>query len=317
MNLKKSLNKEDVRAAAMAVGADIVRFASAEPVDDEARARYQRWIERGDHATMDYLERYQDVRDDPRLLLDGARTLIVCLFNYHTLDATRRDASRHPLIAEYTVGRDYHEVIKARLFQLAARLEETYGGEYRPCVDTAPLRERYWAARAGAGFIGLNNQLTVPGRGSHFFIGTLVTTLQIEADDRADDDNAGGCRGCGRCVAACPTHALRGDGTLDARRCLSFLTIESRDDLPADITPGRRLYGCDQCRLACPHEQAGAADYTTIAEFRPTDEVLSLTDADWASMTPSRFRKLFGHSAMRRAGLQRILKTLSRLAPSK
>jgi epoxyqueuosine reductase len=287
-------------------GADLVGITDAGAIPDATADSYRRWIADGCHASMHYLDRYHDVRDDARLLLDGARSLIVCLFNYRTICGAR--PSDRPLVAEYALGRDYHEVVRQRLWALAAELAATYGGEYRPCVDTAPLRERYWAARAGLGFIGRNCQLTVPGRGSHFFIGTLVTTLDIDSDTPLTADYCGTCR---RCVDACPGHAIDGKGHLDARRCLSYLTIESRDPLPEGTDIGMHLYGCDDCRLACPHERDN--DLTDIAEFAPNPTLTAMTANDWQDITPGEYRRLTRHSAMSRASLAKILSTLQTL----
>ena len=299
-----------IRNMALEQGASLAGFARADSVSDTAAGQFRRWIDRGCHADMRYLDRYHDVRDDARQLLDGARSLIVCLFNYHTLAEPRRDDV--PAIAEYALGADYHEVVRERLWQLASILKEQYGGEYRVCVDTAPLRERYWAWRAGLGFIGRNSQLTVPGRGSHFFIGTLVTTLDILPDSPLEGDFCGDCR---RCVDACPVGALSGDGTVDARRCLSCVTIESRDDTPGGINIGNHLYGCDDCRLACPHERAD--DLSDLPEFAPDRRLLTMTADDWRDMSAADFKRLTRHSAMSRVKLAKVLSTLKTISTAK
>lgn len=285
----EDIDKEVLRRMALELtGADFVGIVRPAEVDDEAERIREQWLKAGRHASMDYLERYPDVRHDPRLLLDGAQTMILALFNYANGGMTP------PLIAEYALGRDYHLEVKERL----TRLGKALGGNFRAVVDTAPLRERYWAARAGLGVIGLNNQLIVPGHGAHFFIGTLLWTGNFSGDD----DQALGeteCTKCGRCVRACPGKALDGHGGLDARRCLSYLTIESREPIPADIDAGGRLFGCDVCRLVCPMENR--SDRTRIEAFAARPDVVALTVEDFAEMTPERFSGLFSGSAVKRA----------------
>ncbi|MDE7389160.1 MAG: DUF1730 domain-containing protein, partial [Muribaculaceae bacterium] len=214
-----------VRRLAAEVGAVACGVAEAAPVSPEAIEIYSRWIADGRHADMDYMTRYPDVRSDPRLLLEGARSLIVCAFSYFT------DEPFGLPVALYARGRDYHEVVRERLSALASRLTETYGGTTRVCVDTAPLRERHWAIRAGIGIQGLNNQIIVPGAGSYVFLGTILWTQPLEPTPPL---SAAHCGRCGRCVEACPAKALSADGSaLDARRCLSYLTIEHSGAFPA------------------------------------------------------------------------------------
>lgn len=286
-------------------GAVAAGFAAAGPVSPEAALRFDRWIAAGRHAGMDYMTRYPDIRRDPRLLLDGARTLIVSAFNY---TPARRQPQGAPRIADYALGLDYHEVIRTRLTAAADRLTALYGGTTRVCVDTAPLRERYWATRAGIGFIGLNNQLIVPGIGSRVFIGTILWTGRAEPDSPCTAT----CHGCGACVKACPAGALHPDGSgVDARRCLSYLTIEHRGPLPEGMSTGGRLYGCDACQDACPYNDTPVP--TGIAEFTPSDDLLALTAADVAAMDTARFRTLFRYSAISRAKLAGLHRTLPHL----
>ncbi len=239
----------DIRREVFAAGAYACGVVCALPVAEEVVARYEGWLADGNAGNMDYLRRYGEVRRDPRLLLDGegAHTLIVTLFAYQ--DDVHL-AAGVPYIAHYALGQDYHDVLRRRLKAVVGKIRPRFGGKWRVCVDSAPLMERYWAARAGLGVIGDNGCLIVPGVGANFFIATIVTTAQLPTDDPVEDTPH--CLGCGRCVRACPTGALHSDGSVDARRCISYLTIESHDDIPADIPTGNSLYGCDVCRRACP-----------------------------------------------------------------
>jgi epoxyqueuosine reductase len=272
--------KRQLRQWAVDAGADFCGFTRIANVSDDAVAAYRNWIAQGRHGTMAYMERYDDVRTNPALLLDGAQTLMVCLFNYHT-NALRTPCA--PRIADYALGTDYHDELRARLAPVAQKMQETYGATSRVCIDTAPLRERYWAAQAGLGFIGRNNHLIVPGH----------APLQHC-----------GCGTCRACIEACPTGALIGDGSCNTSRCLSYLTIENRDDLPRDINLAGNIYGCDICRLACPHNRFAVS--TRIEAFQPRPAVLALTLADWLTMSPEQYRLIFKGSAIKRAKLAHL-----------
>lgn len=331
----------DIRREVFAVGAYACGVVRAMPVTAEAVARYDEWLADGNAGNMDYLGRYGEVRRDPRLLLDGegARTLIVTLFAYQD---NVHPAEGVPYIAHYALGQDYHDVLRRRLKTIIGQLRPRFGGKWRVCVDSAPLMERYWAARAGLGVIGDNGCLIVPGVGANFFIATIVTTAQMPTDDPVEGTSH--CLGCGRCVRACPTGALRGDGSVDARRCISYLTIESHDDIPADIPTGNTLYGCDVCRRACPlaccktdigqgrqlehsehsenlesseHSSVStsgkfAETMTVLPEFTPDSRLLSMTVADWRALDDEGYAALIAHSAMRRVSLDKLRSTLRR-----
>lgn len=285
-------------------GATAIGIADAGPVALSTVEAYNRWLSQGRHGTMEYLARYGDIRRDPRLLLDGARSLIVAAFNYMP---PRRQPDGVPRFADYALGLDYHEVLRERLGRLATAIRDRWGGDTRVCVDTAPLMERYWAVQSGLGFVGRNSQLILPGRGSRFFIGTVVTTTHF----RRDTPCTLTCGDCGRCAAACPGGAITPDGNcaaFDARRCLSYLTIEHRGPLPAGLRLGCRIYGCDACQDVCPHNRHAVP--TDIPEFLPRPSLLALTAPAIASMTPEQFSTIFRHSAVKRtklAGLQRNL----------
>ncbi len=284
-----------------AVAAGVAELCEVEP---EAEELYRQWIAEGKHGEMSYMERYQDVRHDPRLLLEGARSIIVAAFSYYTPALYDGDMGGKRLKwARYALGRDYHEEVRERLSQVATAITEATGAQCRVTVDTAPLRERYWAVKAGVGFIGVNNQLIVPGAGSWCVLGEIITTLELEPDAPCTSS----CDGCMKCVRACPGHALDGKGGLDARKCMSYLSIEYRGDDVPDF--GDRIYGCDICQEVCPHN-AGAAP-TRIDGFRPRPEILALTRERIAHMEQSEFSCIFSHSAIKRtklAGLVRNLK---------
>ncbi|MDE5673379.1 MAG: DUF1730 domain-containing protein, partial [Duncaniella sp.] len=214
----------EIKRLLKAAGAFKSGIALAGEVDADRMADYDRWLSEGRHASMAYLEKYTDIRRNPALLLPGARSVISSVFNYWW------GRSDGPLQwASYALGDDYHDVVRARLQSVADMIVNQTGAECRVCVDTAPIPERYWAVKSGIGFIGLNRQLIVPGAGTHFFLGEIVTTLPLTPDQ----PETGNCGECRRCLSACPGGALSPEG-LDANRCLSYLTIEHRGDLPPE-----------------------------------------------------------------------------------
>lgn len=283
-------------------GAVAVGVAKAEPVTAQDEQLYLDWIAQGKHGEMDYLDRWHDVRRDPRLLLDGAKSVIMAAFRYP--GSQEVTGNEGPLRwARYALGKDYHEVVRERLTHTAHQISETTGAACRVTVDTAPLRERYWAQRAGIGYMGLNGQLIVPGAGSWVVLGGIITTLELQPDKPA----TGTCLGCMKCVMACPGQALNGNGSVDARRCMSYLTIESRNPDALDgIDLKGRVYGCDVCQEVCPMN----IDVTgnIIDEFTPRKEIIALSRDRIASMEQADFSRIFSHSAIKRtklAGLRR------------
>lgn len=296
-------NKGLVLAEAFRLGAVAAGCAEAAPLDGSAAARYRRWIASGAHGTMDYLARHAGLRDDPRTLLPGARTVISLAFPYRP-----PGGYHHPWIADYALGRDYHTVLRERLNRLAAYIFCNFGAQSRPCVDSAPIAERYWAERAGLGHIGMNGQLIVPGVGSGVFLAELVTTLQLVPDAPL----AGDCGRCGACLSACPGRAIQSDGSFDARRCLSYLSIEHRGSLPAGAPPlGIHIYGCDECQRVCPHNRCEPPE--PLPEFTPDRRLLAIDIDTVKNLTKGDWRRLSGGSAMRRVTLSQILRNYLQL----
>lgn len=275
-------------------GAIAVGVAEAAPVDRAERELYSSWLSAGGHASMEYMERYADVRSDPRLLLDGARSIVAAAFSYFT---PRNCGTGGLKWARYALGNDYHDELRLRLGQVATAITDATGHACRVCVDTAPLRERYWAVRAGLGFVGRNGALIVPGKGSWCLLAFIITTLPLSPDAPCPQRS---CDGCGLCVKACPGRALDGTGRVDARRCRSWLTIENRADTLSENL-GDRIYGCDICQEVCPHNRG--AESSEIEAFAPREQILGLGRDDILGMEQPQFSAIFARSAIKRAKL--------------
>lgn len=295
--------KRRLTASIRATGAVAVGYAEATAVSQEESDAFDRWLGDGNHASMEWLTRHRELRRDPRLLLDGARTVISIAYPY--FQPRRRDP-RLPQIAMYAYGKDYHDVLRKRLRPVCREMEEAYGCATRICVDSAPIAERYWAMRAGIGRRGDNGAVIVDGHGSFVFLCEILTTLGLPPDEPSTLE----CLHCGRCRSACPGKAILGDGTIRSPRCLSYLTIEHRDEFPAEGETADALrspaglgtlYGCDLCQAACPYN-SGLDGSATLPEFLPRDgRILTLDAAQASAMTDEEWRVLNTASAMRRA----------------
>ena len=299
---------QTIRAEALRLGFDWVGFAHAERMDAEAR-RLETWLNKGFHGEMKYMENHFDMRIDPTKLVDGAQTVVSLMFNYYT-DETQADAAA-PKISKYAYGTDYHLVIKEKLRELLDFIRATVGEVNGRCfVDSAPVLERDWAQRAGAGWIGKNTLLINPRKGSYYFLAELIIDLPLTPDDPMRDY----CGTCTRCIDACPTDAISPSGYfMDGSKCISYLTIELRDAIP-DAFKGKMdnwAFGCDICQAVCPWNRFATRHKTS--EFEPHPDLLAMSAADWTELTDDVFKQIFKKSAVKRtklAGLQRNIRFL-------
>ena len=288
-----------IKAQAYGIGFDLVGVARLGEV--ATAAAFDAWLENGYAGDMDYLSRGAAKRRDSRLPFPGALSAIVVGLNY---------GGREPdgPVARYARGDDYHEVMTARLHQLHAWLEQEVGHPIRgkPYVDTGPLLERDLARRAGLGWFGKNTNLVNPELGSFFFIGSLLVDLELVPDEPFEADRCGSCT---RCLDACPTDAFSGPRVLDATKCISYLTIEAKGAIPAELGGkfGELLYGCDICQSVCPWNVRFSRPLPDASPFKPRD-VLAATDArslanELLVMSQEQFSDAFRRSPMKRAKL--------------
>jgi epoxyqueuosine reductase len=282
-----------IKTLARELGFDVVGIAAAHAAD--GFERFQEWLNRGFAGEMAYMSQHADARRDPRSILPQVRSVVMLGLNYKPA----RLPARTGKVARYALGADYHDVLREKLNALLARIQlEHPGVQGRGVVDTAPLLERDFARRAGLGWIGKNTMLIHKRLGSYLFLGALLLDLELRADAPFD---AFHCGTCTRCLDACPTGAFEGPGWLDARRCISYLTIELRSSVPAELRPGLGdwLFGCDVCQEVCPWNRK-APDSVEPA-FAPRPEYEALDILELARLSETDFRRLFRGTALMRS----------------
>jgi epoxyqueuosine reductase len=299
--------KAAIRDAALTLGFDAVGFAKAE-LAAESRAHLANYLAQGFHGDMGWLQARAVERGDPRELWPEAKTVVVLAMNYGPdSDPLESLAARdRGTVSVYARGRDYHELIKSRLKALAREIEKIAPGELKLFVDTAPVMEKPLAQRAGLGWQGKHTNLVSRAHGSWLFLGEIYLSLDLPPDD-ADSDHCGQCQAC---LDICPTRAFVKPYVLDARRCISYLTIEHKGHIDAALRPlmGNRIYGCDDCLAVCPWNKfAHAARETAL---RPRADLNAPRLAELAALDDAAFRKLFSGSPVKRTGRDRFLRNV-------
>lgn len=328
-------SRKEIKVEAERLGFFACGIARAEPVDAETASAVRGWISKGSQATMDYMANYTEKRLNPCLLVPGTKSIVSLAMNYapaQTMPETEYQ------LAAYAYGQDYHDVMKAKLRQLAALIANKFEGEsdsevgendgnstaittpktnetseepvgeIRVFVDTAPVLERYWAQRAGLGWIGKNHQLIIPRAGSMFFLGEIFLPYEFDSYDSPMPSRCGNCR---RCIEACPTCAITDEWGFDSEKCLSYQLIENRGELSeqAKQSMGTTIYGCDRCQTACPWNKFATPN--TTPEFQPKSELLAMTKADWHNLTIDEYRALFKGSAVKRVKFDGLKRNIS------
>ena len=323
---------EQIKQKALELGFDLVGITDASPIDARQAELLADWLKTGCAGQMSYMHKNFQKRIYPAKLLEGAQSVICVGLNYtppkrspslrvrrrrtrqshlqHTTDLTGR-------VANYAQYEDYHSFIKKQLRKLAEFIISIANEnvKFKICVDSAPLAERALAARAGLGFIGKNRMLINPELGPQIFLGEIVTTLPVRRSLRlkleTDKPIAGNCPDCNKCIEACPTGALRADGQFDANKCISYLTIEHKGEIPAALAEkiGDRLFGCDECVLACPYQQSAPVCknkqfkfYTDRAEL----DLREILSRPRPACLPYNFEARFADSPIKRLGLDRL-----------
>ncbi len=303
-------NTKFIKEAAAQLGFDFCGIAKATELTEDAR-RLETWLAKGYHGEMHYMENYFAERTDPRVLVPGAKSVITFLKNYYP-GATQ--ATGLPQIAKYAYGEDYHEVIRQQLFELLDSMRQMIGPiEGRGFVDSAPVLERAWAKKAGAGWIGKNGHLIQPTAGSFFFIATLIVDLELIYDDPIAKDYCGSCTAC---VDACPTQAILPDKTIEANHCISYFTIElKQSEIKTDRNYQDWAFGCDVCQDVCPWNRFSKAHQEP--HFKPLDGLLQMQSDDWLQIEETTFKARFKKSPLLRAKLRGIQRNMQYLLQQK
>lgn len=314
------------------MGFDACGIASATTLEEES-AHVEQWLENHHEGEMGYLTRNKEKRYDPRLLAEGTKSIVTVLYNY--FPKQQIGDSEHFKIAKYAYGADYHDVLKRKMRQLLERIETQTGKleGVRIFVDSAPVLDRAWAVRCGLGFIGKNTMLIHPkkplsltasrsqeqmrliaGRnqrqcgGSFFFIGHLFLPLDLEETGQPLTNRCGRCT---KCLDACPTGALEAPFHIDARKCISYLTIEYKGSLENHDPESFKgwMYGCDICQDVCPYNRFALPNMEP--EFQPSEKLLAMRENDWKNLNQADFETLFKHSAVQRAGYEGLRRNIA------
>lgn len=302
---KKELT-ERLRRKALEIGFDACGFSKAEFLADEA-PKLESWLSQGSQGKMDYMANHFDKRLDPRLLVEGAKSVISLTYNYFPEEDLFVDSEIK--ISKYAYGRDYHKVVKSRLKELLLFLQEQVGEiSARIFVDSAPVLEKAWAQRAGLGWLGKHSNILSKGKGSFFFLAELICDVEFEYDAPVADH----CGSCTRCIDACPTDAIFAPYQVDGSRCISYLTIELKEAIPKEFNGKMEgwAFGCDICQDVCPWNRFSKPH--SEPDFNPKDAVKMNVD-EWEDLTEAVFEEIFNGSPIKRtkfSGLKRNIRFL-------
>ncbi len=303
MNLNKLQCAALLKTRAIEMGFLGLGIATAERLDSEAK-QLEAWLNKGHQASMHYMENHFDKRVDPRLLVPGAKSVVSLAYNYFPKQSM--DTENNYQLARYAYGKDYHHVLKAKLRELVEWMHTEFGQfDFRIFVDSGPVMERQWAAKAGLGWIGKNGLLLSKQVGSYFFLAEIICDLDLQSDAPVADH----CGNCTACIDACPTDAISEKGyELDANKCISYLTIERKEAIPESFQGKMQewIFGCDICQEVCPWNRFAQAH--NEPQFDPPAQLMHMRKSDWEDLSEATYRELFRGSAVKRtkySGLKR------------
>lgn len=293
-----------IKAEAKRLGFLSCGISKADFLHEEA-PRLEKWLKNGFHGQMNYMENHFDKRLDPRLLVDDAKSVISLLLNYYPNQFQNQDSYK---ISKYAYGEDYHYVIKDKLKTLLFFIQENIGEVAgRAFVDSAPVLDKAWAAKSGLGWVGKHSNLLTQKTGSFYFIAELILDLDLLYDTPTTDH----CGTCTACIDACPTEAIVAPYIVDGSKCISYFTIELKDNLPNEMK-GKFddwMFGCDVCQDVCPWNRFSTPNEE--ASFQPNSEVLSFSKKDWHEITEETFRKVFQKSAVKRTKFEGLKRNIN------
>jgi epoxyqueuosine reductase len=296
-------NTVTIKTEATRLGFDFCGVSKAEFLEEEA-SRLEQWLLNDHHGRMAYMQNYFDMRLDPRVLVPGAKSVISLLYNYYP---EQKQNENSPKISKYAYGEDYHFVVKEKLNELVDFIRSIIGEvNGRVFVDSAPVLERAWAKKSGLGWVGKNSNLITKQHGSFFFIAEIVSDLELEADSPIEDY----CGTCTRCIDACPTDAIIKPYVVDGSKCISYFTIELKEEIPASVKGqfDGWMFGCDTCQDVCPWNRF--SKFHSEKKFMITKELSGMTEDDWNEISEEAFKKIFSRSALKRTGYNGIKRNL-------
>lgn len=307
--IKSATSSSIIKQKAFELGFSHVGISKAGFLEKEAR-QLESWLSNNYHGKMQYMENHFDLRTDPRKLIDGAKSVVTVLYNYYT--PIRQENIATPKISKYAYGADYHTVIKKKLKELQLFITDSFGEiNVRGFVDSAPVMDKVWAEKSGLGWIGKHSNLINKEKGSYFFIAELILDLELEIDVPIKDY----CGTCTRCIDACPTEAIIAPYLVDGSKCISYLTIELKDEiLPNEFKDkmDNWMFGCDVCQEVCPWNRFSTQHNESA--FEPSFDLLNFTKKEWEDLSEEAFQKLFKNSAIKRTkfkGLKRNINFLN------
>jgi epoxyqueuosine reductase len=295
-------NTEKIKKKALELGFSAIGISKADFLQKESK-QLKDWLENGFHGEMTYMENHFEKRPDPRKLVDNAKSVISVLHNYYP--ETKQPENSYK-ISKYAYGRDYHLVVKEKLYQLFDYIKTIEPkAKARIFVDSAPVMEKAWAAKSGLGWIGKNTNLISKEYGSFVFIGEIITDIELITDSPIKDF----CGNCTRCIDACPTKALN-PYNLDARKCISYLTIEKKGEIPEEFIGIMNdwIFGCDICQDVCPWNSK--AKMHSEKDFNPKPEILTYLKADWEKLNQDEFKRIFSDSPLERTNFEGIKRNI-------
>ncbi len=303
-------NSELIKLKAKELGFDFVGISKARRLNEDAD-RLEAWLKNSNNANMGYMENHFEKRVDPRKLVEGAKSVVSLLYNYHTKD--RQLDPEAPKIAKYAFGEDYHFVIREKLNQLLDYIQTVIGEvDGRGFVDSAPILDRAWARESGMGWIGKNSMLINKQQGSDFFIAELILDLELEYDHPIKDY----CGTCTKCIDSCPTDAILPNRQIDSKKCISYLTIELKEEIIPKEFEGKMegwAFGCDICQDVCPWNKFGIQN--NESRFQASPDLLKMTKDEWEELREDTFKNIFKNSPIKRAkfsGLKRNIEFLKK-----
>ena len=304
MNLEQTYSNA-IKQEAKRLGFESCGIAKADFLEEEA-TNLQLWLKNDYHGKMSYMENYFDKRLDPRLLVEGAKSVITLSFNYFPKEIQNKDSYK---VAKYAYGEDYHHVLKSKLKELSFFIQNEIGEvNGRAFVDSAPVLERAWAQKSGLGWRGKHSLLIQKNKGSFFFLAELILDLELAYDNPFITDHCGKCT---KCIDVCPTKAILPNNTVDGSKCISYYTIELKEEIPSSETGKFEdwMFGCDLCQDVCPWNRFSKPH--SEKKFNPHPDLLYMTKNDWNEITETVFKQVFKKSAVKRAKFSGLNRNIS------